>query len=192
MGLVVDAPLGSAKRLVSLAKSEGVQIAMVVNTHGHWEQIADNVALLEATGAPLYAHSWDATRMSNPALTMYNGEKYQISPSRADAVLHDGEVLEVGALRLEVMHTPGHSPGSVCLYEHAKGVLFSGDTLLRQGVGRTDAPGGNQGDLSKSLRRLAMLPDVTRVYPGHGQVTTIGDERWLLELAMLDAVTRSE
>jgi hydroxyacylglutathione hydrolase len=186
-GMVVDAPFGSAGRLVTLAKVEGVQIAMVVNTHGHWEHIADNAALVEATGVPLYAHSWDATRMSNPALTMFNGEKFQIKPSRANGGLSDGQVLEVGSLRIEVMHTPGHTPGSVCLYESAKGVLFSGDTLLREGVGRTDVPGGNQSDLSKSLRRLAKLPDATRVYPGHGQPTTIGDERWLLELAMLDA-----
>jgi glyoxylase-like metal-dependent hydrolase (beta-lactamase superfamily II) len=118
---------------------------------------------------------------------MFNGEKFQIKPSRANGGLSDGQVLEVGSLRIEVMHTPGHTPGSVCLHESAKGVLFTGDTLLREGVGRTDVPGGNQSDLSKSLRRLAKLPDATRVYPGHGQPTTIGDERWLLELAILDA-----
>lgn len=191
-GVVVDAPPGSSGRLVSLAKGEGVSIAMIINTHGHWDHITDNVALVQATGAHLYAHVWDAARMANPEMTMYNDEHFKVAPSRADKSLHDGEALEVGSLRIEVMHTPGHTPGSVCLYEPVSGSLFSGDTLMRQGVGRTDIPGGNRDNLTKSLRRLCQLPDATRVYPGHGQATTIREERWLLELALLDPVPSSD
>jgi glyoxylase-like metal-dependent hydrolase (beta-lactamase superfamily II) len=185
-GAVIDAPPGVAKRFIEIANSEGVKIAMVINTHGHWDHIADNIALVKATGAQLCAHSWDAVRMANPHLTMFNDEGFNIAPSIPNRILHDWEVLEIGSLRFEVMHTPGHTPGSVCLYEEARGVLFSGDTLLRQGVGMTDVPGGNQDALNKSLRRLCKLPDATRVYPGHGTPTTIKDERWLLELALLD------
>ncbi|HKP54280.1 MAG TPA: MBL fold metallo-hydrolase [Chloroflexia bacterium] len=184
-GIVIDAPPGAAKRFIEIATAEGVKIAMVINTHGHWDHIADNLALAEATGAPLCAHAWDIARMANPQMTMYNAEGFKVAPSTPDRILHDQEVLEIGSMRFEVMHTPGHTPGSICLYEAARGLLFSGDTLLKQGVGRTDVPGGNNEALNKSLRRLCMLPDATRVYPGHGSPTTIKDERWLLELALL-------
>lgn len=185
--LIVDAPLGMCKKYIGALKTFEVTLRMVVNTHGHWDQIADNAALTEATGAELCAHSWDATRMSEPRLTMEEGMKLQITPSRAQHPVHDGEQLEVGALRFEVMHTPGHSPGSICLYERGSGALFSGDTLLRMGVGRTDLPGGNATRLSESLRTLALLPDNTRVYPSHGLPTTVMAERWLLDLALAEA-----
>src|SRR5207237_1160590 len=97
---------------------------------------------------------------------------------------YDGEVLEVGEMQFSVLHTPGHSPGSICLYNDEAAALFTGDTLYRHGVGRTDFPGGNSSQLEKSLQRLAELPDTTRVYPGHGLSTTIREERWLLELAL--------
>ena len=185
--LIVDAPLGMCKKYVSALKSFEVTLRMVVNTHGHWDQIADNAALIEATGAELCAHSWDATRMSEPRLTMEEGMKLQITPSKAQHPLQDGEELELGEMKFEVIHTPGHSPGSICLYEPNSGTLFSGDTLLRLGVGRTDLPGSNALRLSESLRRLALLPDDTRVYPSHGLPTTILAERWLLDIALAEA-----
>ncbi len=95
-------------------------------------------------------------------------------------------MLEVGTLSFEVMHTPGHTPGSICLYEAQAGALFTGDTLFRIGIGRTDHPGGNKMQLGESLKKLAALPDKTKVYPGHGLPTTIGDERWLIELAITE------
>jgi len=91
-------------------------------------------------------------------------------------------VLELGEYNFQVLHTPGHTPGSICLYEQTARVLFTGDTLFRMGVGQTKYPGGNAQQLTQSLKRLAQLPDNTKVYPGHGLSTTIGDERWLLEL----------
>ncbi|MEO6457676.1 MAG: MBL fold metallo-hydrolase [Chloroflexia bacterium] len=185
--LIVDAPLGMRKKYMGALKKFEVTLRMIVNTHGHWDQIADNAALIEATGAELCAHSWDATRLSDPRLTMEEGMKLQITPSRAQHPLHDGEELALGDMKFEVMHTPGHSPGSICLYERSSGTLFSGDTLLRLGVGRTDLPGGNAARLSESLRRLALLPDDTRVYPSHGLPTTILAERWLLNLAVTES-----
>ncbi len=181
-GAIIDAPPGVAKHFLDLAAANEVSIAMIINTHGHWDHIADNVALVEATGAPLCAHAWDATRLANPSFTMFNREGFDVLPSRADRWLHDSEMLEVGSLGLEVWHTPGHSPGSVCLYERERGALFSGDTLLHGSVGRTDVPGGDQAALSRSLHKLSSLPDATRVFPGHGPTTTIKESRWLLEL----------
>jgi len=185
--MIVDAPLGMTRKYVEALKSLGLTLQSVINTHGHWDQIADNAALAAATGAELWAHSWDATRMSEPRLTMEEGTKLNIVPSRASRYVHDGEEIPLGNLKLEVMHTPGHSPGSICLFEGENGSLFSGDTLLRAGVGRTDLPGGNSMRLNESLRRLAMLPDATRVYPSHGLPTTINSERWLLDLAAAEA-----
>ena len=186
--VAVDAPPGVTRRYLEICAANDVRLAMIVNTHGHWEQIADNVALVEASGAPLCAHVWDATRMANPEYTMLDNETFTVRPSRADRSLHNGEVLEIGVMRFEVMHTPGHSPGSICLYERSQGILFSGDTLLRQLVGRTDIPGGTSRPLKLSLLKLCDLPDATRVFPAHGPTTTIKEERWLLELAQLDEV----
>ena len=183
VGAIIDAPLGSTKRFVQMIKANELTILYLINTHGHWDQIADNVAIIEATGSTLCAHSWDAARLSDPALTMEEGMKLPIVPSRASRSLHDGELLQIGEVRLQVMHTPGHSPGSICLYEEVMGALFSGDTLQRLRVGRTDMPGGSLENLNKHLARLGGLPDSTLVYPAHGLPTSIRAERWLLDLA---------
>ena len=179
----MDAPLGSTRRYLAELDSHQLELLYIVNTHGHWDHIADNVALVKATGAPLCAHSWDATRLANPTLATEDEPALPVPPSKADRALQDGISLELGELEFQVIHTPGHTPGSICLYESTAGVIFTGDTLYRTGVGRTNFPGGDPNALNKSLRRLAELPDNTRVYPGHGLSTTIGRERWLLDLA---------
>ena len=180
---IVDTPLGSARRFLEAIAQRGLTVSYIINTHGHWDHIADNAALQQATQAELCAHWWDATRMWHPELTMEEGVKLTIVPSKPDISLQDGSVVQVGTAQLEVMHTPGHTPGSICLYSESTAVLFSGDTLRRMRIGTTAMPGGNQDQMTKSLRRLAALPDKTVVYPGRGVPTTIRDERWLLELA---------
>lgn len=182
--LIVDAPLGSTARFTKELASKELKLLYIVNTHGHWDHIADNVALKGATGAPLCAHSWDSTRLANPNLATEGEKPLPVPPSKADKSLQDGTVLEVGEMGFLVIHTPGHSPGSICLYNSESAVLFTGDTLSRSGVGRTDIAGGNADQQIKSLQRLAQLPDNTKVYPGHGLSTTIKNERWLLELAV--------
>lgn len=189
--VAIDAPPGVTRRYLQICKENEAQLVTIINTHGHWEQITDNATLAEASGATLWAHIWDATRMANPQYTMFDGETFTVKPSRADRALHDGEVLEIGTMRFEVMHTPGHSPGSICLYEPKQRVLFSGGTLLKHSVGRTDIPGGDAIALKNSMRRLCALPDATRVFPAHGPSTTIREERWLIELAQLDEVASS-
>jgi glyoxylase-like metal-dependent hydrolase (beta-lactamase superfamily II) len=182
-GAMVDAPYGCTARVQALVGAHRIRLLYLINTHGHWDHIADNVPLCNETGAVLCSHPWDATRLANPGVGTEGEAMVSVPPSRPDRLLKDGDVLDVGDLRLQVLHTPGHSPGSICLYEANAGVLFSGDTLFRMGVGRTDFGGGNPEQLAKSLRKLAGLPDATRVYPGHGMPTTIKNERWLLELA---------
>jgi glyoxylase-like metal-dependent hydrolase (beta-lactamase superfamily II) len=102
-----------------------------------------------------------------------------VPPSKPERLLKEWDELSVGNLRFTVVHTPGHTPGSICLFEPVRKVLFSGDTLFASGYGRTDLPGGDEAQLELSLGRLAALPHDVQVYPGHGPATTIGDEAWL-------------
>jgi glyoxylase-like metal-dependent hydrolase (beta-lactamase superfamily II) len=182
--LVVDTPLGSTRWYTNALSNKDLELVYIVNTHGHWDHIADNLALVKATGAKLCAHVWDATRLANPMLATENEQPLPVPPSKADINVHDEQVLEVGECRFTVLHTPGHSPGSVCLYEEQVGAVFTGDTLGRHRASRTEFPGGNLAQLCESYIRLAGLPDDTKVYPGHGPLTTIREERWLLELAL--------
>ncbi len=182
--LIVDAPFGSTARFSKALASEKLTLLYIVNTHGHWDHIADNVALTKATGATLCAHSWDATRLANPTLATEGESALPVLPSKADRNLNDGDVVEIGTMQFTVLHTPGHSPGSICLYSREDSIIFTGDTLQRHAVGGTSFAGGNIAQLANSLRRLAELPDNTRVYPGHGLSTTIKEERWLLELGL--------
>src|SRR5438046_2489928 len=106
--MIIDAPLGSTARFTKSLASQNLTLLYVVNTHGHWDHIADNVALTKATGATLCAHSWDATRLANPTLATEDEPSLPVQSSKADRNLQDGDVLEVGAMRFSVLHTPGH------------------------------------------------------------------------------------
>ncbi|MEO8284865.1 MAG: MBL fold metallo-hydrolase [Chloroflexota bacterium] len=185
---IIDAPLGSTGWFVETVTNLSLTVKYIVNTHGHWDLIADNVPLVEATGATLCAHAWDSARLANPRLGVEIADEKvpPVQPSRPDQYLNDGQELEVGRLKLTVIATPGHTPGSICLYESNEHALFSGDTIIKHGVGTTDFPGGNADKLRASLLKLAALPDDTRVFPAHGLATTIREERWLLDLAKVD------
>lgn len=182
-GLIIDAPPSTAARIVASARRAELELIAICITHGHWEQFADAAEISLTLPAPVLAHQWDATRLSNPALTMDEPGKYKVSPCRAELHASDGDLLAVGSLSFVVMHTPGHSPGSISLYLQEQGALFTGDLLMKSAVGSFRHPGGDVQQLEASLQRLAALPDNTRVYPGHGGPTTIGNERWLLQLA---------
>jgi glyoxylase-like metal-dependent hydrolase (beta-lactamase superfamily II) len=164
------------------AAALGLTIRQVVDTHGHWDHIADNAALVAATGASLAVHSADADRLAHPQTIMRL--PFTIPPSTPDRLLNGGDAVTLGATTFEVLHTPGHTPGSICLYAEEAGVLFSGDTLFNMGMGRTDLPGGDENQLYVSLRHLANLPPETHVYPGHGEESPIDDNNWLMRLGL--------
>ncbi|HHW15677.1 MAG TPA: MBL fold metallo-hydrolase [Firmicutes bacterium] len=176
--LVID-PGAEPERLLSAIRESGARVVAIVNTHGHWDHIGANAAVKEATGAPLLIHAADAGWLTDSAANRSALRPLPpvASPS-ADRLLQEGEELPLGRHRLRVIHTPGHTAGGICLY--LPGLLFSGDTLFAESVGRTDLPGGSWTALRSSIReKLFALPVETVVYPGHGPSTTIGDERSL-------------
>lgn len=175
--IVID-PGGDAPLILDTIARHKWTVKMVVNTHGHFDHIMANKAIVEATGAPLAVHPDDAPMLTNP-LRSFSVFAGSLSPIQAPTVeLVEGSVVEVGSDRFTVLHTPGHSPGSISLYNAREKVLFSGDALFQMGIGRTDFPGGSMPVLLQSIRdKLFTLPDDTIVYSGHGPSTTIGYER---------------
>ena len=183
--LLIDAPYECTALVTERAAAQGLTIRQIIDTHGHWDHIADNAALVAATGAHLAVHAADADRLAQPESRLFQ-LPFDIPPSTPDRLLAAGDTITLGSHTFAVIHTPGHTPGSICLYDEAQGLLFSGDTLFNLGMGRTDLPGGDEMLLYASLKHLATLPPDTRVFPGHGDDTTIGDQPWLLRLGWED------
>lgn len=180
-GAVIDPSPGSTLQILAQAALSDLKIEKILLTHSHWDHIADVYALKEKTGALVYVHSLDAKNVEAPGsdgIPLF----FPISPAKPDHRLEGGDVVMVGSLKLEVIHTPGHSPGSICFYIASKAVLFAGDTLFRGSFGRLDLPTGESEKMAESLRRLAKLPSETRVISGHGPDTTIGQEAWLANI----------
>jgi hydroxyacylglutathione hydrolase len=168
---------GAEHELIFLAIAEdGLKPVLLINTHGHVDHIGANRDVKEHFGTPIAIHAADAPMLGmvqQLELSLFLGAKD--SPA-ADRMLRDGDIVRIGVDSLRVLHTPGHSPGSISLL--ADGFLLSGDTLFMEGVGRTDLPGGSRAQLVASIReKLMTLPDDLLVLPGHGPHTTIGHER---------------
>ena len=172
--MVID-PGYEAANILTVIGEHDLQLKLIVNTHAHIDHIAANSGLKEKTSAPLCIHSADADMLVNPQknLSFFIGSP--VSSPAPDRLLADGDVLETGTLRLEVIHTPGHSPGSICLLGDE--CIFTGDLLFAGGIGRYDFPGSSYTTLMDSLQKLMALDDDLAVYPGHGPATTIGNER---------------
>lgn len=161
--------------MISLIEEAGLQPKYIINTHGHIDHIAFNKKFKDLYGADILIHENDAPwlgEQQDSELFAYVGASE--SPP-ADRLLRDGEEITVGNIRLEVIHTPGHTPGGISL-RHDDFTL-TGDTLFAEGVGRTDLPGGSYEQMIESIRtKLLTLPEETVIYPGHGEKSTIGDE----------------
>ncbi len=157
--------------LPTLARLAG-GIKAILLTHGHFDHMLAAEELQKRTGVPVYVHPLDAPMLSDASLSAYNPEVSSLPQPGHIACTAYPESL----FGFRVLHTPGHTPGSVCLYHEGEKVLFSGDTLFRAGFGRTDLAGGSMHQLLSSLRTLLALPRDVRVYPGHGESTTIDEE----------------
>jgi len=180
--MIVDCG-GDADQVVELVRQNDLTPELLVNTHGHADHIAGNEDLKKAfPDIELCIHEDDAVMLRRPLknLSLLFGLRLKSPPP--DRTLKDGDVLELAGIRMEVMHTPGHSPGGICLYlprceELDAPILFSGDTLFMGSVGRTDFPGSSMKALQNSIdAKLKGLPPETKVYPGHGPATVLEQE----------------
>lgn len=176
---VIDPALGAAV-ILGKARELGAQIIYILNTHGHPDHICDNRRIKEATGAKLCIHELDAYRL------LYNPFSSDSIPYAVDILLKGGETLQIGSLKVEVIHTPGHTEGGCCFYLAEEDVVFTGDTLFAGSIGRVDLEGSDPAAMLRSLKRLFTLPKSVKVYPGHGYPTTIEDEYWMLESNYLE------
>jgi glyoxylase-like metal-dependent hydrolase (beta-lactamase superfamily II) len=172
---VID-PGDEANRILLTLAEAKLTVKQIINTHGHFDHVGANKRMKAATGAPILIHALDA-----PMLSMLSrsaaawGMSAEDSPS-PDRTIDEGDVIRFGSIRLQVMHTPGHTPGGVSLI--ADGCVFVGDTLFAGSVGRTDFPGGNFDTLRSSIqKKLFALGDEVKVFTGHGPETTIGEEK---------------
>ena len=150
-------------------------IVAVLLTHAHVDHVL-YLQMYKDKGIPVYLHEADNAAMGDPELNLSSDLLETMTFPEADHLIREGDRLSLAGLDIEVLHTPGHTPGSVCF--RIGDDLFSGDTLFRLGYGRVDFPGGNVSDMAASLKRLKKLPGQTRVYPGHGGPTTIAREQW--------------
>lgn len=172
---VID-PGGNVEQILQHLHHHQLDLVMIINTHGHFDHIGGNRGLIEATGAELLIHQDDRQLLEHAEehAAAY-GLQVETSPSPTRELV-DGETLSLGELSLTVIHTPGHSPGGICLY--VDDCLLVGDTLFAGSIGRTDLPGGDHQLLIGGIKtKLLPLPETTRVCPGHGPMTTIGEEK---------------
>ncbi len=173
-GMLIDAG-ADAEEILKNVNGLGLDIKLVVLTHGHIDHIGALKEVKEATGAEVAIHTADAPALQGQGVSDMFGFSYQ-APPPADRLLKGGDSIDVGDVHFLVLHTPGHTPGGICLLGH--GVVFTGDTLFNYGIGRTDFPGGSHSQLLDSIyTKLMILPDNTAVYPGHGPESSISTER---------------
>lgn len=178
LAAVIDVPFESTDTILAHIQAHSLTIHTILLTHSHWDHIAEVAILKERTGAQLLVHAEDAENLRDPGsdgLPLF----LPVKAAEPDDYLFDGQRILVGEIELQVIHTPGHTPGCVCFYIEKEGILISGDTLFRGTIGNLSFPTARPELMWTSLARLAKLPADTRVYPGHGDPTTIGAEKWL-------------
>jgi glyoxylase-like metal-dependent hydrolase (beta-lactamase superfamily II) len=175
---IVD-PGGDPDKILAAVSQAGVTVKYIIATHGHPDHVCANRAIKEATGAEIVMHKDDADFFGKPEVSSYFSMLGLEASPPTDVIVQDGDVIKLGNNELKVIHTPGHTPGGICLLNGKN--LITGDTLFVGGLGRTDFPGGSQVELMDSIRkRLLVLPDDTVIWPGHGyggNCSTIGDEK---------------
>jgi hydroxyacylglutathione hydrolase len=175
---IIDAPPESAELLLAKIRERDLIVEKILLTHSHWDHIAEVSVLKKKLQCPVLVHQLDEENLKQPGsdgLPLF----FPIEGVTADAYLFEGQKIGVGNLSLLVIHTPGHSPGSVCFYLEKEEVLISGDTLFQGTIGNLSFPTSKPDLMWPSLKKLALLPPDTKVFPGHGGSTTIGRESWI-------------
>jgi hydroxyacylglutathione hydrolase len=177
--IAIDTATPSLAWIADELAARGWTLKLIVSTHGHWDHIGDNAAVAAHSGAEIAVHPLDRVRLEHPDPLF---APFDIPPSMPAVELAEAGVIRFGAIHLRVLHTPGHTEGSVCLIAEDEGLLYSGDTLFAAGWGRVDLPGGDPAAMVESIARLTGFEDRVAVLPGHGASTTIGRERPWMEL----------
>ena len=174
---IID-PGGNEDTILSHCKENDLHVKYIIDTHGHPDHVCGNGRLKEETGAEIIMHRDDAAFFWQPEVKEYFSMLGLPESPKPEILVNDGDIITIGKEQLQVLHTPGHTPGGICLYSNPD--CFTGDTLFVRGVGRTDFPGGSTQELMQSIReKLLVLPPETIVWPGHGyggKKSTIGQE----------------
>jgi hydroxyacylglutathione hydrolase len=179
LAVVIDLPQGCVESISQLAEKHNLTIQKVLFTHSHWDHIADAAEAKKRWKVPFWIHREDAQNLEKPGsdgLPLI----FPIEGVKPDHFLEEGQVLEVGELKIKVIHTPGHTPGCVCFWLEKEKVLISGDTLFKGAIGNLSLPTSRLHLMRSSLKKLSLLPNETKVVPGHGKETTIGAEQFNL------------
>jgi len=168
---IID-PGGDYKKIKKVIQENNLNPQAVINTHGHGDHIGADTEF----GLPIWIHRLDAEFLQDPSKNLSGSFGFMIKTRPADRLIEDGDILNIGKHALEVIHTPGHTPGSICL--KGDGIIFTGDTLFCEGIGRTDFSYGSEQDIMRSIKeKLLTLDEDYVIYPGHGVSSTIGKER---------------
>lgn len=176
-GVIID-PGDEAERILAEVEAAGLSVKYILNTHAHFDHIMANGPLVKATAAPLALHPLDLPLLRQHGGASFFGLEVPTGSPEPDIELAEGDAISFGLYTLQVLFTPGHTPGHVSFYEATAKVIFDGDVLFAGGIGRTDLPGGDYETLLTSINhKLMLLPDETTVCSGHGPITTIGQER---------------
>ena len=178
--VLIDAPRDAWRGGMQAAEDLGAPVGRLIATHGHWDHITD-ASLIRDIGIPLLAHPEDLELCANP-MGQRAGLPVIIQPVPIDEYLSDGQRLDFAGQELQILHTPGHSRGSICIWLPDNDILFTGDTILKGGAGYLERPESDATSLATSVLRIAALPERTILFPGHGGPTRLGDERWLMDV----------
>ena len=175
--VLFDAPDHTVAPLLDQAQERGWDVVGLWLTHGHFDHLADHQVVTDRfPAANVLIHELDAPRLRDPTSRLFQ-LPFTIPPREPDALVQDGQTLSFGGLACRVIHTPGHSPGHVMYHFEEQGVLVGGDLIIGGSIGRTDLPDSDSAAMAQSLRRAMHLPPETRLLPGHGEPTTLAQER---------------
>lgn len=177
-GLIIDPGFDRAReaeKVLTKAKQHRLEVKYIINTHGHPDHTSGNGILKEMTGAPILIHELDAPKLTGSSNNLARLFGLRVTSPPADQLLKEEDTIQIGKVNLKILHTPGHSKGSIALLGDNE--IYVGDTLFAGSIGRYDFPDASYEEIMHSLKRLMKLPDQMKVYPGHGPITTIGRER---------------